>query len=69
MKGLLKNSIVRIVRAYFRWAFFKLTSKEIKRLEICEDCSFMLNNTCDVCGCPIKAKIRDYQDSCPMGKW
>jgi hypothetical protein len=44
-----------------------------KRIEICNSCEHKregLINTCDVCGCSLKAKVfTPVKNACPKGKW
>ena len=41
------------------------------RISICEKCSLFDNsrNTCQSCGCFIKAKVKLQSAKCPIGKW
>ena len=41
----------------------------IQRLAICEDCPHKKLMVCTLCGCPLKAKSRAMDDSCPDGRW
>ena len=49
---------------------FKKSDITEKRLEICNSCEYMKNNsTCILCGCYMKAKASIPGAQCPIAKW
>lgn len=73
--------VFRIIRAWLLWLLGMQKAVAKTRLRICMKCDkykkTKLNrdvtfNQCSVCGCPIKAKIRDFKNNCPHpdgAKW
>lgn len=70
--------ILRIIRAWFLVLTFQKSNEAKRRFAICAKCDKItqgkLINTrsCGVCGCPLVAKVKDLQDSCPHpngAKW
>lgn len=39
------------------------------RASVCADCPHNINNSCDLCGCPLIAKTRNPDSKCPENKW
>lgn len=39
------------------------------RLAVCYDCPHRLGGICRECGCVIKLKARDVNETCPLGEW
>lgn len=39
------------------------------RAAVCAECPFNINNTCSSCGCPLIAKTRSPESTCPENKW
>lgn len=41
------------------------------RLQTCLRCEQLdrVNQACSLCGCPVRAKVRLADESCPAGKW
>lgn len=55
-------------------AFIKLMKGENskladERLKICNPCDDRMGILCGVCGCFLKAKVRDEEEECPKFKW
>ncbi len=49
-------------------------NKNLKRLEICNNCDKKINikfvgDVCDVCGCILDNKTRIKDEHCDLGKW
>jgi hypothetical protein len=62
------KTLNEILKAYYKWFFYKKTNLEIKRLSICKKCPNRTGFICSLCGCVIYAKARSKYD-CPAGKW
>lgn len=65
-------NLKQILESYTDWAKakFGVLSKEQlneaeRRLKICQPCNNNVNNTCQLCGCPIKVKIFGKNSECP----
>jgi len=39
------------------------------RLDICESCENFNNDTCNICGCFMPAKVKFAPTKCPIDKW
>ena len=55
-------------------AFLKLLTNENRelaktRLKICHHCPERMGVVCGKCFCFLKAKTRDKNEECPLGKW
>ena len=40
-----------------------------QRMALCNACPHRQPNTCGKCGCPLEAKTRANDASCPDGRW
>ena len=70
---------VNFASAMFRWASSGMprrTQAEIdERLAICQICPHLVDNHCQVCGCPcvetnqLINKLALATEACPLGKW
>jgi hypothetical protein len=40
-----------------------------ERLSICNTCSHLKNDQCNICGCYVKRKAKWSTESCPKNKW
>jgi hypothetical protein len=64
----------RIVRGWFRLFFFKYKGEAMDRYGICtykcdKSKETVYGKVCTECGCPLKAKVQDLNEKCPIGKW
>lgn len=41
----------------------------LERVAICSSCSHNTGTKCGLCGCPLQAKMRSPDSTCPGGKW
>jgi hypothetical protein len=41
----------------------------VRRLALCLSCETNVKNICRACGCPVMAKVRSSNESCPKQKW
>lgn len=39
------------------------------RLTICKACDFLMNGTCNACGCYVELRAASSKASCPHKKW
>jgi len=51
------------------WEKPEIEKLAMDRAVICSSCDKNINNTCNVCGCPLIAKTRSEYSKCPEGKW
>lgn len=49
----------------------KTVSEEIyqNRITVCNNCTFLKDNKCTVCGCNVKVKAKWDTEVCPKNKW
>ena len=56
----------------WHYVFFRRQEIELlaaERAEICTPCPHNTGTKCGLCGCPLKAKMRSPDSSCPDGRW
>ena len=51
------------------WENPRIEKLAMDRAIICGDCSYNINNTCKLCGCPLLSKTRSEYSKCPKGLW
>ena len=39
------------------------------RMSVCDRCEHKSMGACNICGCPLIAKTKVLQESCPLSKW
>jgi len=60
---------------YEGWKNYLFENPEVEeeaknRMKICVECEkFRTNQTCEMCGCFMPAKVRSKQSHCPENKW
>lgn len=74
-----------IFSGWYNYASGQSTRIEIERAQICAKCPHAVHGKlltivkdelkeiegmkCDLCGCPLSAKIRQNEEPCDLGKW
>ncbi len=58
-----------IVRAFTKLFKGENTDLAKERLRVCKDCDDRVGILCGICGCYLKAKTRDEEETCPLSKW
>jgi len=78
-------NIKAIIQGWGNYAFAETTSEHLHRAEICAQCQHAVHGEmldrikdeivviqgykCDICSCPLSAKIRQDSERCPQNKW
>jgi hypothetical protein len=61
------------IRHILRGWFNLIVGRELKlmrrRLRICKSCTHNYYGVCNLCGCPLKAKASEPDESCEINKW
>jgi hypothetical protein len=64
---------IKVLYCWYLVLFGKMSEMSQARLKTCKACDFIketrFGQVCSNCGCPIKAKVQDCGDFCPIGKW
>lgn len=59
----------KIIKAWAAALFGRNKAMAKPRLEICKVCPSNILGVCTHCGCPVRAKVRLKEETCPEGKW
>jgi len=66
------NRARRIINAHLQNITRKdegIEATAAQRLRFCDVCNKKSLGLCELCGCPVAAKVRDVQEVCPLNKW
>ncbi len=69
-----KNRVDQLKNMLNGWKNVVITDSEVEALaqqrsEICLGCPHKKKITCGLCGCPLKAKLRAVDETCPDQRW
>jgi hypothetical protein len=63
------TKIKHIVRGWFNYMTLRNRRQMLKRLRKCWKCENNYRGICNLCGCVLRAKASEPEESCPEGKW
>ena len=71
---MLQNAISQVKLAANGWRNLTFKNDRIEslyesRLAICQRCEHKTSKTCGLCGCPLAAKLRAENATCPDHRW
>lgn len=58
-----------IVKGFYNLATGKEKKLGAKRMQICKPCNQKVLGVCMDCGCALRAKTRNPEEFCGIGKW
>ncbi len=64
----------RLKQIFDGWRYLLFPDQAVERLalersEVCGRCPHNTGTKCGKCGCPLRAKIRSPESTCPDGRW
>ena len=71
MPSLSINKLKEIVAGWY-YLFFRREHIEklaLERAAVCSACPHNTGTKCGLCGCPLQAKMRSPDSTCPDGRW
>ena len=69
-----RTPVAKISEIFNGWKNVVFPNEEVERTAkvraaICAQCEYNVKSRCKKCGCPLVAKTRSMQSSCPLKKW
>ena len=69
-----KKNINKLKNMVDGWTNVFITDEEVEALAkerelVCNVCEHRKKRVCTLCSCPLKAKLRAPNDSCPDNRW